>query len=85
MYFDPTTFYHLLTVYRLTLQNAGGSATNRTDQTTQALEERFDDFQTQNGIIFPRHWIVHFHVIPEPKPQLFQWGSKFSKASQNTL
>jgi hypothetical protein len=68
LYFDPTTFRHVMTSYRATQQTGLGEdeiATARKTPTRYEIEERFSDFQTTDGITLPYHYDLRFTVEQE--------------------
>jgi hypothetical protein len=63
LYFDPETHHHVVTVY--TVNRAATVARTDTENARQqelhfTLEERFSDFQTDNGITLPRQYDLRF-------------------------
>ncbi len=63
LYFDPETFHHVMTVYQLTIGARMGSseiANAQQQETRIRLEERFDDFKTENGLTLPTKWTMRF-------------------------
>lgn len=74
LYFDPESFRHVRTVYRLTIRagmrtsqnlntgpNLTGSAVADSDNVTRyTLEEDFGDFAAVDGVTLPRNWKIRF-------------------------
>jgi hypothetical protein len=85
LYFDPDTFRHVLSVYRLTLRNTSGSIREGTDELKETVEERFDDFGVVDGLTLPRHWEMRYRKEPSSKPQELQWDIRFSNVTHNVL
>jgi hypothetical protein len=77
LYFDPETYHHVLTIYSLVWTpgsghvaprpGAAGSPLARPDQgqTRYTIEERFSDFQTDNGLTLPRHYDLRYTQEPQ--------------------
>jgi hypothetical protein len=86
LYFDPDTFRHVLTVYRLSAPPMDSAQQQSTDpgSVTTTVEERFGGFQTVDGITLPTEWEVRARVDPG-KAQEFQWKIQFTSVSHNRL
>jgi hypothetical protein len=64
LYFDPKTYQHVMTIYKVTIAvtiGLGGelSSTGR-QESRYRLEERFGDFQTADGLTLPSHYDLRF-------------------------
>ncbi len=74
LFFDPQTFRHVKTLYRLEIQpgapegptGIGSSHTGHlyTPNTRYKLEEDFSDFKTQDGWTLPTHWKIRYTWDP---------------------
>ncbi len=56
LYFDPQTFRHVRTVYKLTVEPSIGvreTDSARQQETRYRIDERFSDFQTVDGLVLP--------------------------------
>jgi hypothetical protein len=64
LYFDPKTYHHVMSVYRLTIDSGiglyGETSSVERKQTRDRLEERFADFRTTNGVTLPWHYELRF-------------------------
>lgn|SRR5215471_11305645 len=63
LYFEPTTFWQVLTVYELTIKPQMGLTERETAQqqeTHYRLEERFADFKSVDNLTLPGKWTVQF-------------------------
>lgn len=63
LFFEPDTFHHVLTVYRLSIspeiaRNDIESA--RQNETNYRLEEKFAQFKTIDGLALPTQWEIRF-------------------------
>jgi len=80
LFFEPDTFRHVMTTYRLEVGNNVGktvleSPTLKADRTT--LEERFDDFTTDSGITLPTRWTFQYtRELPSGATSVFDWEIK---------
>jgi hypothetical protein len=84
LYFEPETYHHVLTTYRLTMLHG---TTNLSDpnQTTVIVEERFGDFQPVDGLTLPRHWDIRYRVEPQNFAQEYQWDVVLTQIAHNKL
>jgi hypothetical protein len=63
IYFEPETFRHVMTIYRLTQRAPQGpteTESARQQETRYYLEENFSDFSTTDGVTLPTHWKLKF-------------------------
>jgi hypothetical protein len=68
MYFDPQTFHHVMTVYRMepSTSNVGGETAQAGKSTRRyRLEERFSDFKTAGGLTLPTHYDLRYTLENE--------------------
>lgn len=75
LYFEPDTFHHVLTVYRLekTVDEGGEAQASNAGTQTTTVEERFDDFRQVDGLTLPFAWDIRLRVEPSSKAQEFEW------------
>jgi len=85
LYIEPKTFRHIRTVYRLILRYADGSIKEGTDETTEYVEERFDDFAVVDGLTLPKHWEFLYRKEPVTQPQELQWDIRIRTVRHNVL
>lgn len=87
LYFDPITFHHVMTVYRLTTTPVSTDSSQSTDANirTTIVEERFDDFHSVDGLTLPSSWDIRLRVEPSPKAQEFEWKVALSSIAHNKL
>lgn len=62
IYFDPSTFQHVMTIYSLEVaQGVAGAVTDtRQYQNRYTLEERFSDFKTVDGLTLPTNYQLRY-------------------------
>ena len=85
LYIEPETFRHIRTVYRLVLSHADGNIKEGTEESTQYLEEKFDDFAVVDGLTLPRHWDLRYRKEPASQPQELQWDVRIRTVKHNVL
>jgi hypothetical protein len=84
-YFEPGTFRHVMTVYRLmTAVNQDGTAPGDPNTSTTTVHELFGDFQVVDGVTLPAQWEIRIRVEPG-KAQEFQWKVAISEVAHNKL
>jgi hypothetical protein len=84
LYFEPETYHHVLTVYKLTMLH-GTQTLSDPNQTTVTVEERFGDFQPVDGLTLPRHWDIRYRVEPQNVVQEYQWDVLLTQIEHNKL
>jgi hypothetical protein len=88
-YFEPDTFHHVMTTYRLsttTIDGSGGDAqASDSDTKTTTVTELFSDFKPVDGVILPFSWEIRLRVEPSAKAQEFQWKVAFTSIAHNKL
>jgi hypothetical protein len=84
LYFDPETYHHVLTVYKVTMLH-GTQALSDPNQTTVVVEERFGDFRQVDGLTLPRHWDIRYRVEPQNFAQEYQWDVVLAQIAHNKL
>ncbi|MDD5541898.1 MAG: hypothetical protein PHX83_01865 [Acidobacteriia bacterium] len=86
LYFDPDTFRHVGSIYRLVksaqLVTGRPEESARQPDTRWEIEEHFDNFQEVEGLMLPLHWNIHFLVEAEGSART-EWDMNYSKASFN--
>jgi hypothetical protein len=85
LYFEPETYHHVLTVYRVTMAHDSGQTLSDPNQTTVIVEERFADFQQVDGLTLPRHWDIRYRVEPQNIPQEYDWDVVLTQVAHNKL
>jgi len=87
LYFDPATHHHVMTVY--TIEMAANIAHNDIQNARQqtihyVLEERFSDFQTDNGITLPRQYDLRFsQQLQNGATTAYEWAMIADKVLEN--
>ena len=84
LYFDPETYHHVLTVYKVTMLH-GTQTLSDPNQTTVIVEERFGDFRQVDGLTLPRHWDIRYRVEPQNFAQEYQWDVVLAQIAHNKL
>jgi hypothetical protein len=82
LYFEPDTFRHVLTTYRLRVPARLGPTMETSVQqqdTHYLLEESFDQFQQSQGLSFPAIWKIRF---TQPSA-VWEWRIIFQKGEHN--
>jgi hypothetical protein len=77
LYFDPQTYQHVLSIYELSVSTglAGGETSQAGKQQTRyRIEERFSDFQSQDGLTLPTHYDLRFTLeLSSGFTKLVEW------------
>lgn len=78
LYFDPETYRHEKTVYSVSTVPKGAQHGITTSVQQQELrytiEEKFSDFQTENGITLPRHYDLQFtEELQSGTTRVYDW------------
>jgi hypothetical protein len=63
LYFDPETFHHVMTIYKLTIQPglaASDRGSSQLQESRYKIEERFSDFKTADGLSLPSSYDLRF-------------------------
>ena len=87
LYFDPETHHHVMTVY--TVSRAATIAHTDIENAHQqglhfSLEERFSDFQTDNGITLPRQYDLRYsQELQNGSTTVYDWAMTAEKVLQN--
>jgi hypothetical protein len=87
LYFDPKTYQHVLTTYELSVSTglAGGETLQAGKQQTRyRIEERFSDFQSQDGLTLPTHYDLRFTIeLSSGFTKLVEWEVKARQIMNN--
>ena len=86
LYFDPQTFYHIASIYKLRISARMGrspEASARQRETRLTLEEWFDDFQTRQGLELPSRWTIRFTIEGNRGTSVAKWDMAFDRALHN--
>ena len=63
LYFDPETYRHVMTEYRLRKVSMGGSLSSNAESTTNyLLVEKFEDFEAVDGITLPHKYSLTYEL-----------------------
>ena len=88
IYFDVTTHQHVMTVYSVetvphnTLNCINDSAGQQ--QLRYTIEERFGEFQTDNGITLPHHYDLQYtEELQSGQTRLYDWDMTVEKLDNN--
>jgi hypothetical protein len=68
LYFDPQTYRHMMTVYKMepSTSVAGGETAMAGKSTRRyRIDERFSDFQTADGLTLPTHYDIRYTLETE--------------------
>ena len=84
LYFDPATFHHVLTIYRLAAAPVEQGQTTDPSSVTTTVEERFDDFHVVDGVTLPLSWDVRARVEPG-KALEYEWKVTLSNVTHNKI
>ena len=87
LYFDPETFHHVKTVYRMAMApNVGSTITSSVDQQEirYTVEERFGDFKTAGGLTLPSTYSIEFtEELQSGDTRVFHWDMNVDQNSEN--
>lgn len=87
LYFDPETHHHVMTVYAVdrVATIAHNDVTNARQQDIRyTVEERFSDFQAENGITLPRQYDLRFtQELQNGTTTVYDWAMTADKVLQN--
>lgn len=87
LYFDPKTHHHVMTVYsvqRTPIIADNPVANARQQQILYTLEERFSDFQTDQGLTLPRHYDLRFsEQLQNGATNVYDWTMAADKVIEN--
>jgi len=87
LYFEPETHHHVMTTYTIEMSAniAQNDMQNARQQTSHySLEERFGDFQTENGLTLPRQYDLRFsQQLQNGNTIAYDWAMTADKVLQN--
>jgi len=87
LYFEPETYHHVMTVYSVEVApNMGHSVTTsaRQQEIRYTIEERFSDFQKDNGITLPRHYDLQYtQELQSGSTRVYDWDMTADKILNN--
>jgi hypothetical protein len=87
LYFDPQTYRHVMTVYKMSLGTSivGGEIAQASKQRRRhQLEERFSDFRTADGLTLPSHYDLRYTIEMENGfTKTVEWEVKASNIMNN--
>jgi hypothetical protein len=88
LYFDPETHRHFMTVYSVVTVPSGvghGITTSAQQQQIRyTIEERFSDFQSDNGITLPRHYDLQYtEELQSGSTHVYDWDMTVDKIVNN--
>ncbi len=86
LYFDPETFRHIASIYKLRVSAPMGRTPQesaRQTETRLTLEEWFGDFQTRQDLDLPSRWTIRYTVESGQGTSMFKWESVFDRALHN--
>jgi hypothetical protein len=87
LYFDPETYRHVVTVYSVAMSpNMSHRITDSVNQQEirYTIEERFSDFQTDNGITLPRRYDLQYtEELQNGSTNVNEWDMTADKIINN--
>jgi len=86
LYFDPESFRHMATTYKLTISAPMGRTTEesaRQSETRYTLEEWFSDFRTLDDLDLPTQWMVRLTVETGFGNFMGKWDMTFPRVEHN--
>ena len=86
LYFDPETFRHIASIYKLRVSAPMGRTPQesaRQTETRLTLEEWFGDFRTRQNLDLPSRWTIRYTVESGRGTSMFKWESVFDRALHN--
>jgi hypothetical protein len=95
LYFEPDTFRHVMTTYRLPVgqsSSAQGKGTPSGDnqgggefgEIATTVEERFSDFRVVDGLTLPAKWEIHLRIEPSRSSQ-YEWTCTLNAVKNNAF
>ncbi len=81
-YFEPDTFRHVLTEYRLTAAPFDAGQSTDTAMLVTTVEERFSEFRVVDNLALPTQWEIEVHTEPS-QSQGFAWKVVFTGIEDN--
>ena len=87
LYFDPATYHHVKTVYRMAIvPNVGNDITQSSIQheIRYTLEERFGDFKAVNGMTLPSTYSIEYtEELQSGRTRIYHWDMTVEQNSEN--
>ena len=88
LYFDPQTYQHVMSSYKVTIGSGigeGGETTSaQKQQTRYQIEERFSDFQAKDGLTLPTHYDLRYTLeLDNGFTKLVEWEVKAGDIMNN--
>lgn len=86
LYFDPETFRHVRTIYKLRIGHLIGHddlTSARQEPSYCDIEESFDDFKTVDGITLPHTYSLRFNLSRKDLSMLNEWIMKVNQVFHN--
>lgn len=87
LYFDPETFRHVETIYKMDITpNVGASITESAHQKEihYQITEKFSDFKSSDGLTLPTHYDLQFsQELQDGTTSLWDWDATFDQVSNN--
>lgn len=85
LYFEPTTYRHLKTVYTFTVpRTLSHNQKVHGDDTYYRVEETFGDFQPVNGLNLPQHWNLRYSSEGSAA-KVIEWDMKVGSITHNNV
>ena len=89
LYFDPETHHHVMTTYTIEMSAniTSNDIQNARQQTSHySLEERFSDFQAENGLTLPRQYDLRYsQQLQNGSTVSYEWAMTADKVLQNPI
>ena len=87
LYFDPQTYQHVLTIYKVTRASGIGAtdvASAQLQDTRYEIRERFSDFKPIDGLTLPTHYEIGFtEELENGFTKSVQWEVRASNIKNN--
>ena len=86
LYFDPESFRHMATTYKLTIAAPMGRTSEesaRQSETRLTLEEWFNDFRPVDDLDLPTQWTVRLTLETGLGNFMGKWDMTFSQITHN--
>ncbi|HET9407292.1 MAG TPA: hypothetical protein VFO39_08645 [Candidatus Sulfotelmatobacter sp.] len=87
IFFDPETHQHVMTIYSIAIAPsvAGNDIANaQQHERLYSLEERFSNFQTDNGLTLPRQYKLRFsEELQNGRTNVYEWNMTADKVLEN--
>jgi hypothetical protein len=87
LFFDQETLRHVKSVYSTSVANNVGAdvtLSSKLQPERSALEERFSDFKTVDGLTLPTHWNIQFtRELADGSTTISEWDLKEDQITNN--